>query len=244
MAIGLLGLAAAGGAALGLGGSMISDRWSKDKYRSPDQMQEPSIYAPSQMQALQELLRRHNAGEINLPDEQVKQLAQMAADTGMEFNPESKPLRKFMFDFADTALFGLLPNEWRPASIGQELHGESFADRTAGSIGSLGGGFASGAAVLKGGKMALGGIKGWMGKGTAAQGAARSVENAKNYMANTTAGQYVTNPGVSGLSVVDRFRNPGVNFFNTSGGALNNGGLLGMPVFSGYRNYYNNSFIG
>tara|TARA_Y100001938_G_C8065498_1_gene419936 strand:+ start:341 stop:1036 length:696 start_codon:yes stop_codon:yes gene_type:complete len=177
MAIGLLGLAA-GGAALGLGGSMISDRWSKDKYRSPDQMQDASIYAPSKTQALQELLRRHNAGQIDLPDEQVKQLAQMAADTGMKFNPESKPLSKFMFDFADTALFGLLPNEWRPASIGQELHGESFADRTAGSIGSLGGGFASGAAVLKGGKMALGGIKGWMGKGTAAQNAARANSNA------------------------------------------------------------------
>ena len=191
MAIGLLALAGAGLAGAGLGAAKLSEWSEQNKWQSSDQMQDPSAYAPSKQSALQELLRRHNAGELDLPDEQIRQLSEMAANTGMKFVAEQKPISKFMFDFADTALFGLLPNEWRPHSIGQELHGEGFADRTASTIGSLGGSFAGGGLILKGGKMALGGLKGWMGKGSAAQGAARSNAHA-NFYQNP-------NPGLLGM---------------------------------------------
>ena len=174
MAIGLLGMLALGGAGVAGGYGMHQRMKEENKWQSPDQMQKPTGYAANQMQQIQELLRRHNAGELNLPDEQVKQLSQMAANFGMEFKVESKPLQKFMFDAADTALFGLLPNEWRPASIGEEIHGESWTDRTAGTLGQVGGMFAGGGLLMKGGGKLLGGLKGWFGKGNAAAGAQRS----------------------------------------------------------------------
>ena len=84
-----------------------------------------------------------------------------------------------LFDLSDTALFGLLPNEWRPRSIGEEIHGEPLLDRTFGNVGTLGGSLLGGALVLKGGKMALGGLKGWMGKSSAASNAGRAWQNAQ-----------------------------------------------------------------
>ena len=122
----------------------------------------------------------------------------MAAHTGMEFRPESKPFKKFMFDFADSATFGLIPNEFRPSSIGEDLHGESWGDRTAGSIGRLGGGFASGGLILKGGKMALGGIKGWASKGTTAEAASRSNQYT-NMFAGSGNVNFGPNPGLLGM---------------------------------------------
>lgn len=177
MAIGLLGLAGIAGA--GLGGGALINSATKTNYSDPSQMQAPTGKAANKMQLLQELIRRHNAGELDLPNEQVRALSKMAAQHGMKFEVESKPVRKLLFDAADTALFGLLPNEWRPHSIGQELHGESLADRTAGTLGSVGGGLLAGGLILKGGKMALGGIKGWAGKGSAATNAQRSYMNAQ-----------------------------------------------------------------
>ena len=207
MAVGLLGIAAGLGAA-GLGGAVVSDWGEKDKWQHPDQMQDATRKVPSKQAAIQELLRRHNAGELDLPDEQIKMLSQMAANMGMTFNPESKPIKKFMFDFADTALFGLLPNEWRPHSIGQELHGESFADRTASNIGSAAGMVTGGGLVMKGGKMALGGIKGWMGKGTAAQGAARADAHASIFTSGT-----VGNPGgLLNMPALNPVMGPGRSF--------------------------------
>ena len=196
MAIGLLALA--GGALLGGGLAMskIGAEAEKQKWKDPDQRLAVSGRRPSQRNMLQEQLRRHNAGELNLPDQQIKDLSVMAAQQGMQFNPESQPIKKFLFDAADSALFGLLPNEFRPASIGEDLHGESYWDRQAGTLGNVTGGIASGGLILKGGKMAVGGIKGWMGKGAAAQGAARSNQYATYYQgAGTQAPQQLLNPG-------------------------------------------------
>ena len=198
MALGLLALA--GGTALG--GAALASR------STPDKMQEPTGYGANQMQIVQELLRRHNSGELDLPDEQVKQLSQLAANLGMKFEAESKPFKKLMFDAADTALFGLIPDEFSPHSIGQELHGESWVDRTAGTLGTVGGLVASGGLLLKGGKMALGGIKGWMGKGSAAANAQRSWANSQ--------------PG--GL----------MNMFKLTPGSQQTGGLLGAPSMAGF----------
>ena len=192
MAIGLLALAGAGLLGGGLAMSKIGSEAEKQKWKDPDQRIAVSGRRPSQRNMLQEQLRRHNAGELELPDQQIKDLSVMAAQQGMQFNPEAQPIKKFLFDAADSALFGLLPNEFRPSSIGEDLHGESYWDRQAGTLGKVTGGIAGGGLVLKGGKMALGGIKGWMGKGTAAQNAARANEGAQFYMSGV-------NPGLLGM---------------------------------------------
>ena len=244
MALGLLALAGLGIAGA-TGAVAAGDYLSKPDYSDPDRMDKPTGYAASQATMIQELIRRHNAGELNLPPHRVEQLSQAAAQLGIKFEVESKPFRKFLFDAADSLTLGLIPNEWRPKSIGEDLHGETLTDRWFGGLGTVGGGFAGGGLLLKGGAKALGGIKGWASKGTAAQGAARSVSNAKNYVASTPAVQgarnYMTTPGASGLSVADRLRYPSVNLLNPTGSTLMNpnmqfgGGLLSMPAFSGYR---------
>lgn len=90
-------------------------------------------------QEVQELLRRYNAGTIKLDAERADKLAQLAAQHGMEFDVASKPIRKGLFDFADMASLGMLPNKWRPESIGEKYHGESGIDKFAGGFGSLAG---------------------------------------------------------------------------------------------------------
>ena len=73
--------------------------------------------------------------------------------------------RKGLFDLVDTALFGLVPNKWRPKSIGEDYFGESRADRIAGTLGTIAGfgtGFAG--ATKLAGKAASGlGTTGWQG---------------------------------------------------------------------------------
>ena len=84
-----------------------------------------------------EMLRRHNTGEIELNDIEAERLAMKAKSMGERFDVESRPLAKGAFDMADMAVFGLLPNEWRPTSQGQNIFGESAIDRVAGGAGSL-----------------------------------------------------------------------------------------------------------
>ena len=86
-----------------------------------------------------EILKRYNAGEINLTDEQAERLSQMAFQMKRDFKVRSKPIRKGLFDLVDTAALGLVPNHWRPRSIGQELHGESGLDKFAGGVGTVAG---------------------------------------------------------------------------------------------------------
>ena len=83
-----------------------------------------------------EILNRYNKGKIDLPDDQAELLAMKAARMGLDFDVKSKPFKKGAFDVADMALFGLLPNEWRPRSPGQDLYGETSADRWAGGLGT------------------------------------------------------------------------------------------------------------
>ena len=213
--LGLLALAGGALAGGGLAASLYSKEWEKDKWQQPEQIRKPSRRGMTQMQAAQELLRRHNAGALDLPDEQIKQLSQIAAQTGMEFVPEAQPIKKFLFDFADSATFGLIPDEWRPASIGEDLHGESWGDRTAGTIGRIGGGVVSGGLLLKGGKMALGGIKGWAAGGNAAQGAARSNQYANmfgNQQALPQGYFYQGGGGLMGMPRLNPVMGPGGSF--------------------------------
>ena len=210
-------------------------------------------FAPGRMQVLQELVRRHNTGQLDLPDEQVKQLAKAAASAGLKFNVESKPVRKALFDAADTITLGLIPNELRPRSIGEDIFGESLLDRTAGLAGSIGGGFGLGSLALRGGAMALPAINRFMNQGASA--AARANANASGFMGNvrnrasnvmgTVGGLASSAMGTAGGMATNTMANifgryPNLQPFNVSGAVANplmqrGGGLLSMPVFGGYR---------
>ena len=106
-----------------------------------------------------EMLRRHNAGKIDLSDDEADQLARQAKAMGERFSVESKPLSKGAFDFADMAVFGLLPDEWRPTSQGQDIIGETGIDKMSGTIGSLGGLVTGAAAATKGAKIGWNALK-------------------------------------------------------------------------------------
>ncbi len=93
----------------------------------------------SKFNDIMELLRRYNNGEINLTDEEAKKLSEIAFKLRQDFKVKSKPLQKGLFDLVDSATLGLVPNKWRPKSIGERLHGESSVDRWAGNIGGLAG---------------------------------------------------------------------------------------------------------
>ena len=91
-------------------------------------------------ETIKELVRRYNAGELSdVSEKDLEQISILAAQYGIQFDVASKPIRKGLFDLADTAMLGLLPNKWRPESIGQEWHGESGVDKFAGGVGTLGG---------------------------------------------------------------------------------------------------------
>ena len=112
---------------------------------------------------IEELTRRFNEGDLDyLPKKQLEQIAMLAAQYGTDFRPKSKPVRKALFDFVDMAAFGLVPNKWRPESIGEEYFGESGWDRFAGGLGSLAGlgtgiyGCIRGVQALRGGAGGLG----------------------------------------------------------------------------------------
>ena len=114
--------------------------------------------------AVKELTDRFNRGDLDyLPNKDKEKIALLALQYGQDFKPESKPVRKALFDFADTALFGMIPNRWRPESIGEEYFGESKADKWAGGLGTIaglvtGGGLAyKGVQALRGGAGELGG---------------------------------------------------------------------------------------
>jgi len=86
-----------------------------------------------------EMLKRYNAGDIDLSDEEANQLAAAAFQMKQQFKTRSKPIRKGLFDLIDTATLGMVPNKWRPESPGEDLFGESGIDKFAGGVGTLGG---------------------------------------------------------------------------------------------------------
>tara|TARA_R100001594_G_C3931256_1_gene238211 strand:- start:46 stop:654 length:609 start_codon:yes stop_codon:yes gene_type:complete len=88
---------------------------------------------------IQELVDRFNKGDLDyLPTRDKEQIAMIAAQMGISnFRTKSKPVRKGLFDLADTMAFGMVPNKWRPKSVGEDYHGESGLDKFAGTTGSL-----------------------------------------------------------------------------------------------------------
>ena len=104
----------------------------------------------SEKDAVMELVRRWNEGNLDITDERANKLAEKAYQHGIDFDPSSRPISKGLFDLADTAAFGMVPNSWRPESVGQEYFGESGIDKFAGGVGTVAGLLPAGAGLLKG----------------------------------------------------------------------------------------------
>jgi len=124
---------------------------------------------------VRQLVQMYNEGQLShIDDDKIKQLAKKAYEYGIEFDVESKPISKGLFDLVDTAAFGMVPNSWRPESIGQEYFGESGIDKFAGGVGTVAGLLPAGGLLLKGASK----ISPLAGKayGAGAQGLSRAAE--------------------------------------------------------------------
>ena len=104
-----------------------------------------------------ELVNRYNADPRSFTDQEAEMIAQIAQAIGMPFPRENKPVRKGLFDLADTALLGMLPNEWRPESRGQSAFGETGLDKFGGGVGTVGGVAGAIGGLALGGPAALAG---------------------------------------------------------------------------------------
>jgi len=107
-----------------------------------------------------DLIQQYNADPSKYTDAEAETIATLANAMGTDFRRESKALSKGLFDFADTATFGLLPNEWRPVSRGESILGETDSEKMAAGLGMLGGAVGSGALIGKGIGMAVKGGRG------------------------------------------------------------------------------------
>ena len=104
----------------------------------------PEGFTPeySQAKGVEQLVDKFNRGDLDyLPTKDKEQIAMLAAQYGRRFDVGSKPIKKGLFDMVDTALFGLVPNEWRPKTIGEDYFGESRSDKIAGGVGTVGGAY-------------------------------------------------------------------------------------------------------
>ena len=114
------------------------------------------------------LLEDYNADPDAWTDEQAEKIAEVAKAYGLDFDRENKAVRKFAFDTADTALLGLVPNEWRPESRGERTYGETGLDKFAGGAGTLAG-------------IAGGGGAAWLGRKAIGAGVGRGLGYAQHY---------------------------------------------------------------
>ena len=86
---------------------------------------------------IQNLVDEYHSNPDAFSPEQGERLATQAFESGIPFRPETKKLAKLGFDFADTATFGMLPDQWRPKRDGEDLYGESEGEKFAGGAGSM-----------------------------------------------------------------------------------------------------------
>ena len=89
------------------------------------------------MSIISTLVDSYHANPDRFSEDQAERLATIAFESGVEFRPETKKLKKFAFDLADTATFGMIPNAWRPERVGQDLYGESAGEDVSGALGTL-----------------------------------------------------------------------------------------------------------
>ena len=107
-----------------------------------------------------DLIQQYNSNPSKYTDAEAETIATLANAMGTDFRRESKAWSKGLFDFADTATFGLLPNEWRPISRGESVYGETGGESFASGVGTLGGLGLSGALIAKGVGAATKGARG------------------------------------------------------------------------------------
>lgn len=86
---------------------------------------------------LRSLIDQYHADPDSFTEDQAERIAMLAFDANINFEPETKKAKKLAFDVADMALFGLLPNEWRPKRVGEDLYGESAGEKISGALGTL-----------------------------------------------------------------------------------------------------------
>ena len=89
------------------------------------------------MTMITNLVDQYHANPDSFTEDQAEKLALIAFETNTPFRPETKKLKKFFFDLADTALLCLIPNELRPKRVGEDLYGESTGENIVGGAGSL-----------------------------------------------------------------------------------------------------------
>lgn len=83
------------------------------------------------------LVEDYNKDPDKFDENQAKKIAQIAFHYEIEFKPKTKAMKKFLFDMADTAVLGLIPNEMRPETVGEDLFGESTGEKFAGGAGTI-----------------------------------------------------------------------------------------------------------
>jgi len=116
-----------------------------------DQMTRPSDY-----ERVKALTNAWNKGDLkvgkNITKNEAEMLSANAFSKGLDFDVKSKAGRKFAYNLADTASFGLLPDSiFKPeASIGERYHGQSTADSIASGAGSLLGLLGGGYGLVRG----------------------------------------------------------------------------------------------
>ena len=125
-------------------------------------------------EVLNHLLDIYHSSPEKLTESQKEEIAKLAYAYGKEFEVESKPISKGLFDFVDTSVFGLVPNKWRPESAGEKYFGESGWDKFAGGVGTVGGLLPAGGLLLKGAAK-IGPLAG-KAYGAGAQGLSRAAE--------------------------------------------------------------------
>jgi len=132
------------------------------------------------------LLSDYNANPNAYSDEDAEIMAQLARAHSVRFKRSGKAGRKLLFDLADTALLGMVPNEWRPQARGDRVFGEKGLDKFAGAVGTgvgmlgLGAGAIAGRGALWAGGKALG--KAGVNAGASAYGmAGRGIAQATPY---------------------------------------------------------------
>ena len=82
------------------------------------------------------VLNNYNKNPKAYSDQEAEMLARLASRYNIYMKRSSKAGQKFLFDLADTAVLGMIPNKWRPQARGDRFLGESTADRWAGGLGT------------------------------------------------------------------------------------------------------------
>lgn len=98
---------------------------------------------------VRELVTDYNKDPSGYTDQEAETIATLANALGVDFRRDSKAMSKGLFELADMASFGLMPNEWRPKSRGESVYGETGMEQIIGGVGQIGGAIAGGYGAAK-----------------------------------------------------------------------------------------------